>query len=371
MLCDVDADWELKSCFLSRLHLHPPRLPSRTQLFVTEASRSTRTPQARSLVARHRSRWWLSTFGTTTDLGPSRSAKNGAKQAVFVPDGPNTQIASKWLYIERIQISHCAGTAGPDASTASIRWGQPVSYYKNDGTLVPFAGGQTLTDDQIRGSLSSAATISDDRGTVTSSWSDPTLVGQNFTCFTVEASDGMTATPAHFDGYAPPGAPAPESAPTTRVRAGRTWTRCSRVSGTVAAREAGVPRALNRDTALRQTFGSLASRTYRRPSTSLCGDFDGDGRTDRALLFQCCTVSSPAPWVVLRKRGSGWRIVYKRLHDTTWKLEGVAGDLVTTEPRYSRNDALCCASQLKIGKLRWTGRSFRRTFVIEDTNAAG
>jgi hypothetical protein len=83
--------------------------------------------------------------------------------------------------------------------------------------------------------------------------------------------------------------------------------------------------------------------------------------------YQCCTVSSPAPWVVLRRRGSSWRIVYKRLNDTTFKLEASGTSLVTTEPKYAASDALCCPSRLRIGTLRWTGSAFTRAFRIVHT----
>jgi hypothetical protein len=146
------------------------------------------------------------------------------------------------------------------------------------------------------------------------------------------------------------------------------WKRCSRTIGNVAAHEAGLVRALNSDRVLKRVFvGARPSDTYRRPSTSLCGDFNGDGVTDRAVHYQCCTVSSPAPWVVLRRRGSRWRIVFRRLHDTTFGLEADGTSLVTTEPKYASTDALCCPSRLRIGRLRWTGTAFKRSFRIEDT----
>jgi hypothetical protein len=146
------------------------------------------------------------------------------------------------------------------------------------------------------------------------------------------------------------------------------WTKCSRTRGNAAARQAGLVRALNVDRSLRRVFsGERPSTAYRRPTTSLCGDFDGDRVTDRAVLYQCCTVSSPAPWVVLRRRGSRWRIVFRRLHDTTFRLVGDGTRLVTTEPKYASTDALCCPSQLRIGTLRWTGTAFTRTFRIENT----
>lgn len=148
---------------------------------------------------------------------------------------------------------------------------------------------------------------------------------------------------------------------------GRAWSHCSRAAGDRAAREAGLSRALDNDKMLKRVFvDAKASKVYRRPSTSLCGDFNGDGHLDRAVHYQCCTVSSPAPWVVLRRRNGRWQIAYKRLHDTTWKLEGQANDLVTTEPSYDlRHDALCCPSHLRIGTLRWTGLRFKRTYRIE------
>jgi hypothetical protein len=145
------------------------------------------------------------------------------------------------------------------------------------------------------------------------------------------------------------------------------WKSCSLRQGNIAAHAAGVLNALDSDEALRHDFvGARPSVIYHRPSTSLCGDFDGDGVTDRAVHYQCCTVSAPAPWVVLSHRASRWRIVFRRLHDTTFKLEADGLNLMTTEPKYAPSDALCCPSQLRVGILRWTGTSFRRTFRIED-----
>ena len=82
------------------------------------------------------------------------------------------------------------------------------------------------------------------------------------------------------------------------------------------------------------------------------------------MLYRCCTVSSPAPWVVVRRQGSRWRIAYRRLHDTTFKLQGSQTSLKTTEPKYAAADALCCPSRLRIGWLRWTGTAFKRSFQI-------
>ena len=144
-----------------------------------------------------------------------------------------------------------------------------------------------------------------------------------------------------------------------------TWNACSKADGDAAARRAGLSRALNRDPTLRRVFFDVKpSRVYKTPRTSLCGDFDGDGDVDRAVHYQCCTVSSPAPWVVLRRQGSRWRIAYRRLHDTTFKLYGNGTSLMTTEPKYSRSDPNCCPSRLRIGRLRWTGTAFKRSFEI-------
>ena len=146
-----------------------------------------------------------------------------------------------------------------------------------------------------------------------------------------------------------------------------TWERCSKAQGDAAARSAGLARALNRDRSLRRVFLDVRPSTvYRKPSTSLCGDFDRDGDSDRAVHYQCCTVSSPAPWVVLRRRGSRWRIAYRRLHDATFELQGSTRSLMTTEPRYGSSDPNCCPSRLRIGWLRWTGTAFKRSFQIVD-----
>ena len=145
------------------------------------------------------------------------------------------------------------------------------------------------------------------------------------------------------------------------------WRTCSRASGNEAAHRAGLVRALNADRTLRRIFvGTRPSSAYGRPTTSLCGDFDGDGHTDRAVLYQC-SVSSPAPCRVLRRTGTTWAMVFSRLHDTTFKLQAAGTDLVTTQPKYASTDANCCPSQLRIGTLRWTGAAFTRTFRITST----
>jgi hypothetical protein len=85
------------------------------------------------------------------------------------------------------------------------------------------------------------------------------------------------------------------------------------------------------------------------------------------VLYQCCTVSSPAPWLVLRRTGTTWAIAFSRLHDTTFKLRAAGTDRVTTEPKYASSDPNCCPSQLRIGTLHWTGTAFARTFRIESS----
>lgn len=163
-----------------------------------------------------------------------------------------------------------------------------------------------------------------------------------------------TATPAA--AYSPPA----------------TWQKCSVDQGAKAARAAGLASALDRDPVLHGIFAPQTepSRVYRRPSMSLCADLDRDGRLERAVQYQCCTVSSPAPWVVLSRPGARWRIAYKRLHDTTWQLLADGSDLVTVEPKYDfRHDALCCPSHLRIGTLKWTGDGFRRIFRITGPDA--
>src|SRR5205823_9783702 len=83
--------------------------------------------------------------------------------------------------------------------------------------------------------------------------------------------------------------------PASAASAATPWTRCSKAAGNTAAVQAGLPRALDADPVLRRIFGTTRppSAVYKTPRTSLCGDFDGDGHADRALLYECCTVSSP------------------------------------------------------------------------------
>src|SRR6188472_3199034 len=138
----------------------------------------------------------------------------------------------------------------------------------------------------------------------------------------------------------------------------RSWHKCSKRLTKAVADEAGVPDVLNRDATLRRAFKPQKPSTiYRYVNDALCGDFDGDGDRDRAILFDRYTGGSYGPWFVLRRSGSKWRITYKRLHDITFSMTG-GQDLKTVVPVYSRNDANCCPSRIRIGTLHWTGRSF-------------
>src|SRR5882757_2356940 len=151
-----------------------------------------------------------------------------------------------------------------------------------------------------------------------------------------------SALVATLAGVALGAPPAPAAGPPTA------WVPCSKVAGAVAAREAGLRGALRRDPTLVEDFGGATLRgVYKTPAVSLCSDFDGDGDTDRALLYECCTAASPAPVVVLRRVAGRWRIVFARLHDPVSDLAAAGTKLVTTLPKYRASDALCCPARLR------------------------
>lgn len=153
-------------------------------------------------------------------------SEGGSEQFPFDPRVPTLQVAANWKDIGFVVLNTCVKTIGPESPAARIGWGVPTLWYSPTGGLdEPF--GQRLLDDGIGGELTSHVTISQDRSTWTSVWSDPVLAGQNFTCFTLEERGGEAGPKVVFAGYAIP-EPQPETstpsptAPAPRVTAHRT-----------------------------------------------------------------------------------------------------------------------------------------------------
>ena len=148
-------------------------------------------------------------------------------------------------------------------------------------------------------------------------------------------------------------------AATPASAASRTWRPCSRTATKAAAERAGLPARMDADDRLRVIFGDdPPSSELKTIGRSLCADYDGDGDVDRLALYRCCTVSSPAPFAILRRDGAAYAIAYARLHDAVLALRASGRDLVEREPKYAREDANCCPSQVRERRIHWGGRRF-------------
>lgn len=157
----------------------------------------------------------------------------------------------------------------------------------------------------------------------------------------------------------------------TASAASRNWTPCGTAAAKVAAGQALLPERMDADPRLRRIFGDQAPSSVLKISRSLCADYDGDGDRDRAVLYTCCTVSSPSPIAILRNDGGGGHtIVFARLHDAVLTLRTAGRDLVEREPRYAPTDANCCPSQVRERRIHWNGRRFATTVRIRKAQRA-
>lgn len=147
--------------------------------------------------------------------------------------------------------------------------------------------------------------------------------------------------------------------------ASRSWHDCGRAATQTAATQAGLPARLDADGGLARVFDDeKPSTVYTKVTRALCADYDGDGDLDRAALYECCTVSSPGPFAVLRNDGATFAIAYARLSDAVFRLRGAGSRLVETTPKYARSDANCCPSRLTERRIRWTGSRFASSIRV-------
>ena len=122
---------------------------------------------------------------------------------------------------------------------------------------------------------------------------------------------------------------------------------------------------MDADPRLREIFGGDAPSTVLKTITrSLCADYDGDGDVDRLALYGCCTVSSPAPFAILRNDRTGYAVAYSRLSDIVFAIRTAGRDLIEREPKYARSDANCCPSRIRERRIRWTGTRFSTTVRV-------
>jgi hypothetical protein len=145
--------------------------------------------------------------------------------------------------------------------------------------------------------------------------------------------------------------------------ASRSWSDCGKAATTEAAAQAGLPARMDADPKLRAVFGEQPpSQTYTRATRAFCADFDGDGDVDRLGLYECCTVSSPAPFAILRNDGGRFAIAYARLSDVVFRMSpGRGRAIVVKTPRYAATDPNCCPSRLTERRITWTGSRFKST----------
>jgi len=153
--------------------------------------------------------------------------------------------------------------------------------------------------------------------------------------------------------------------------ASRTWKPCSRTATKAAAEQAGLPARTDADERLQVIFGEyLPSSQLSTIVRSLCADHDGDRDLDRVALYRCCSVSSPAPFAILRKDTAAYVIGYARLNDAVLGLRAAGRDLVEREPKYTHSDANCCPSLVRERRIRWTGKRFATSVRILRARAA-
>ncbi len=152
--------------------------------------------------------------------------------------------------------------------------------------------------------------------------------------------------------------------------ASRQWHACSKAATKAAAEQAGLPARMDADERLRSIFGEqLPSASLTSIGRSLCADYDGDGDVDRLAMYRCCTVSSPAPFAILRNDGATYAITYARLNDAIFAIRTAGRDVVEREPSYSRTDANCCPSRIRERRIHWTGKRFKTTVRLRKAAA--
>jgi hypothetical protein len=132
------------------------------------------------------------------------------------------------------------------------------------------------------------------------------------------------------------------------------WWACGKAGGAAAAQAAGFPAAMDADPRLRETFGDEAPSSVLNARRAYCADFDRDGDVDRAVMYTCCTVSSPSPYAILRNDATTWTTVYARLSDIVFQLAPRGGRLIARSPKYAATDPNCCPSRLSVRELRFT-----------------
>lgn len=148
---------------------------------------------------------------------------------------------------------------------------------------------------------------------------------------------GLLAAPATADGA-------------TRWKGG-----CA--GGNQAAEEAGFKAMMDANLRIRAVFAdpdATPPSDGMRLVQSWCGDINGDGRRDRAVLFRLKGGSggSPAAAAVLIGRSTGPRVGWQKTGFVLSKFRGVR-KLRIDRNIYSSGDATCCPSRTRAYSLTW------------------
>jgi hypothetical protein len=90
----------------------------------------------------------------------------------------------------------------------------------------------------------------------------------------------------------------------------------------------------------------------------ICFDFTRDGRMDMAVTVASGGTAGDVAWIVFVRTATGWRVA---LTQGGYKvgLSRVAGDLVSSQPIYRKNDPNCCPTGgFDHARWHWNGSRF-------------
>ncbi len=89
----------------------------------------------------------------------------------------------------------------------------------------------------------------------------------------------------------------------------------------------------------------------------LCRDLTGDGSQEMVVQLACCTGSSPTPIGIFGGETGAWKLLYVRTGVPS-RITAAGGHLIERTPAYGPDDALCCPSTFRFGKIAWDGARF-------------
>jgi len=149
---------------------------------------------------------------------------------------------------------------------------------------------------------------------------------------------------------------APDSGSAARdpAPAAETAADCSRPSAKEAI-------AANRAELGIRNVGRGSSQDAEQPSYAIrkliCRDLTGDDADEMVVQLGCCTGSSPTPWQIFRDDEGEWSLELHR--DDLVAVLSVQGDeIVEKSPAYSADDASCCPTTFRFGRVAWDGERF-------------